>query len=61
MRFRESLQVNDHYRLFMVNKENENVVEQCAELDRGYIFDEESGVSSIEADGMCESMRCVDG
>ncbi len=59
MRFRESLQVNDHYRLIMANKEN--VVEQCAELDRGYIFDEESGVSSIEADGMCESMRCVNG
>ncbi len=40
---------NDHYRLIMASKEN--VVEQCARRDRDYIFDEESDVSSIEAEG----------
>ncbi len=53
---RESLQVNDHYRLIMANKENENIVDhwevvkKCARRDRDDIFDEESDVSSIEAE-----------
>ncbi len=52
---RESLQLNDHYRLIVTNKENENVVEQCARRDRDYIFDKESDISSIEAEGnVCE-------
>ncbi len=35
----------------MANKENENVVEQCARRDRDDNFNKESDVSSIEAEG----------
>ncbi len=55
---RESLQVNDDYRLIMANKENEKnklfalrteLVEQYAQRDGVDIFDKESDISSIEA------------